>query len=148
MPNYGQCGWSYTNRLEIPGVGIFNLGAQDVRVTRGTEGSKTLTVKLGSFTESLGTIRIEFDISLFHVPVQTYTLLKEFAKNDILKYYLQDYRGSVVVNYSGETSTTCIIKSIQLPGNSATMQATLLEGETEYIEQIDLKLLDSIHRLV
>ena len=82
------CGETFNNGLTIPGIGFFPLSQDDYSVSIGTEGAKSLNVKLGSFVESVGTYRVEYDISLFHIERSIYEAIKTFAKNDILDYYL------------------------------------------------------------
>lgn len=143
-----SCGHVYNNSITIGTIGTFALAQDDYRIAIGTEGAKSLNVKLGSFVDSVNTFRVEYDISLFHVERSIYDQIKVFAENDILNNYLQIFRGTIDLNLGGETYTGCVIKKIDLPGVSAIMPAEGVNPEIEYIEQVDLKILAPEFRLV
>jgi hypothetical protein len=140
-----SCGHAFNNSITIGSVGTFPLSQDDYRAIIGSEGAKSLSIKMGSFLENLNTYRVEYDISLYHIERSVYEDIKEFAKNDILNYYLQIYQGTVDLDLGGESYTGCVIKKIDLPGISAIMPGT---PEVEYIEQVSLKILAPEYRLI
>lgn len=148
MPQFVNCGHSYRNRLTIPNVGVFNIADGDIQVSRGVDSGKSLSLKLQSFTDTISAIRLEYKVSLYHLTKATYNSLKAFAQNDLLQNYLNNYTGSIDLNFSGESKNGCVIKNIQLGGGSAYIPTDNLGNEVEYIEKVDLIILAPSYEII
>jgi hypothetical protein len=143
-----SCGHKFRNSLVIPSVGSFELADDDITVVRGTEGSKSINLKLGSFTDSIGAIRVEYKISLSHVTKTIYDAIKTFAQTDLLQGYLLNYTGSINLNFSGEAKNGCVIKSIQTSTSAIMPSVDGIAPEVEYIEKVDLTILAPSYQII
>lgn len=144
MPN-SACGHVYNNSITIGSIGTFSLSQEDYQVAIGTEGAKSLNVKIGSFVDSVNTYRVEYLVALHHVERSIFEAIKLFAKEDILSNYLNISRGSISLDLGGERYTGCVIKKIDITGPSAIMPGT---PEVEYLEKIELRILAPSYRII
>ena len=147
MPT-SSCGHKFRNSLVIPTVGTFELADEDISVVRGTEGSKSINLKLGSFTDNIGAIRVEYKISLSHVTKTIYDAIKAFAQTDLLQGYLLNYTGSINLNFSGEAKNGCVIKAIQTSTSAIMPSVDGIAPEVEYIETVDLTILAPSYQII
>jgi hypothetical protein len=148
---YNSCGFYRTLPLAIGTIGTFYLNVEDYKVNIGQEGSKGLTMKIGSFTDSINTKRVEWQIELANVPRLTYEAIKSFTESDLLNQYLLNYTGSISLNLGGESTTTGTIKSVVPNGPSVFFPATSgnpIDPDLEFLESVTLTILDSEYRLV
>jgi hypothetical protein len=149
MP-YVACGFRRTDQLVVPTVGTFNLAVDDYEMSLGTEGSKNIQVKLGSFVDQVATYRPEVTITLESVPRPTYDSLKNYCTLQLLNSYLPSYEGNVTIDIGGEFFEDAIIKSVTPEGSAVRYpnpSGNPLDPDVEVLDKVKIKLYSKEYRL-